>query len=80
MGYAATHYEYQGVPEPHLCLVIIIMSNLRKITRTFRNPQVCLFGMHVLYDILMYKYTWHMAHGTWDMGHGISWIHFGRKV
>ena len=30
----------RGVPETHLCLVIIIMSNLRKITRTFRNPQV----------------------------------------
>ena len=29
----------QGVPETHLCLVMIILSNLRKITRTFRNPQ-----------------------------------------
>ena len=31
---------YLGVPETHLCLVIIIMSNLRKITRTFRTPLV----------------------------------------
>jgi hypothetical protein len=27
-----------GVPEMHLCLVMKIMSNLRKLTRKFRNP------------------------------------------
>jgi hypothetical protein len=32
-------YHFQGVPEKHLCLVLKIMSNLRKLTRKFRNLQ-----------------------------------------
>ena len=51
---ASTHSKYQGVPDHHLCLEIIIMSNLRKITRTFWNPLVLEYIQGIP------TCTWHM--------------------